>query len=539
MPPKPLEPGDPPRLGRFELLGRLGEGGQGVVYLGRGPGPGEERVAVKVLRSTADADVLERLARELDAIHQVQPFVTAGVIEASAEGERRYVVSEFIDGPSLQERVDARGPLPEGDLQRLAVGTATALTAIHGAGVVHRDFKPANVLLGPDGPRVVDFGIARLTDASTITSGLIGTPSYVAPEQLAGARPTSAVDIFAWAVTMIYAATGRLAFGADSVPAVMHRILYEEPDVSGLPPSLRPVALECLDKDPGRRPSARDLLLRLVDPSAQRAAAAAPGPPASPGPATWTSASGPAALAGSGQAALADSVPPGWAPAATGPSYSSAGSTYPPAGPAYPPVGPAYPGSGPAGYPASGGAPARSRRGLVLAACAVAAAAVIALAVVLLTQGSPPASHAASGGGALEGSASSPAASASQTASSQAVSSPAATTGATIPAAFAGTWKGQATMSAVGGSGVALTNNVTFTFVAGARTIHETDQDSYGGSCVNTLTLREATATVLTFDEPQAGGCVGGTVTFTRHGASLAYRWTDNIEQNTATLRKS
>src|SRR4029077_3529172 len=209
MPSKPLEPGDPVRLGRFELLGRLGEGGQGIVYLGRGTNPGEERVAVKVLRSTVDANVLERLARELDAIHQVQPFVTAGVIEASAEGNRRYVVSEFIDGPSLQERVDERGALPAGDLQRLAVGTATALTAIHGAGVVHRDFKPANVLLGPDGPRVVDFGIARLTDAATITSGLIGTPSYVAPEQLAGRRPTSAVDIFAWALTMIYAATGR------------------------------------------------------------------------------------------------------------------------------------------------------------------------------------------------------------------------------------------------------------------------------------------------------------------------------------------
>jgi serine/threonine protein kinase len=277
MPSKPLEPGDPVRLGRFELLGRLGEGGQGIVYLGRGTNPGEERVAVKVLRSTVDANVLERLARELDAIHQVQPFVTAGVIEASAEGDRRYVVSEFIDGPSLQERVDDQGPLSEGDLQRLAVGTATALTAIHGAGVVHRDFKPANVLLGPDGPRVVDFGIARLTDAATITSGLIGTPSYVAPEQLAGQRPTSAVDIFAWAVTMIYAATGHLAFGADSVPAVMHRIMYEEPDVTALPPSLRTVVLECLDKDPARRPSARDLLLRLVDPSAPRTPA---GPPA-------------------------------------------------------------------------------------------------------------------------------------------------------------------------------------------------------------------------------------------------------------------
>lgn len=189
---KPLEPGDPVRLGRFELLGRLGEGGQGIVYLGRGARPGEERVAVKVLRSNADEPVLERLARELAAVHQVQPFVTAGVIEATTDGDRRYVVSEFIDGPSLQERVLATGPLAEGELLRLAVGTATALTAIHGAGVVHRDFKPANVLLGPDGPRVVDFGIARLTDATSITSGVIGTPSYISPEQLAGEQPTSA-----------------------------------------------------------------------------------------------------------------------------------------------------------------------------------------------------------------------------------------------------------------------------------------------------------------------------------------------------------
>jgi serine/threonine protein kinase len=130
MPAKPLEPGDPVRLGRFEILGRIGEGGQGVVYLGRGAGPGEERVAVKVLRSAIDAFMLERLGRELDAVHQVQPFVTAGVIEASADGDRRFIVSEFIDGPSLQERVDNVGPLPAGDLQRLAVGTVTALTAL-------------------------------------------------------------------------------------------------------------------------------------------------------------------------------------------------------------------------------------------------------------------------------------------------------------------------------------------------------------------------------------------------------------------------
>src|SRR4051812_50072120 len=128
MPSKPLEPGDPVRLGRFELLGRLGEGGQGIVYLGRGTNPGEERVAVKVLRSTVDANVLERLARELDAIHQVQPFVTAGVIEASAEGDRRYVVSEVIGGPSLQAGGDDQGPQAEGGPRGPAVGAPTPLT---------------------------------------------------------------------------------------------------------------------------------------------------------------------------------------------------------------------------------------------------------------------------------------------------------------------------------------------------------------------------------------------------------------------------
>lgn len=246
------------------------------MYLGRGPGPGEERVAVKVLRSSAHTDVLQRLGRELEAIHQVQPFVTARVIEAAVADDLRYVVSEFIDGPSLQDRVDQGGPLAEGELVRLAVGTATALTAIHGAGVVHRDFKPANVLLGPDGPRVVDFGIARLTDRSTLTSGLIGTPSYMAPEQLTGERPSAAVDIFAWAVTMIFAATGESAFGADTVPAVMHRILYGEADLSRVPALLRPLLTQCLTKTPAARPSARDVLLRLVDPSL--AGPSAPGP---------------------------------------------------------------------------------------------------------------------------------------------------------------------------------------------------------------------------------------------------------------------
>jgi serine/threonine protein kinase len=503
MPPKPLEPGDPLRLGRFELLGRLGEGGQGIVYLGRGANPGEERVAVKMLRSTADAELLERLARELDAIHQVQPFVTAGVIEASAEGDRRFVVSEFIDGPSLQERVDARGPLPEGELQRLAVGTATALTAIHGAGVVHRDFKPANVLLGPDGPRVVDFGIARLTDAATITSGLIGTPAYVAPEQLAGQRPTSAVDIFGWALTMIFAATGRLAFGADSVPAVMHRIMYEEPDVSGLPTSLRTIVLECLDKDPDRRPSARDLLLRLVDPSVQRTPVAPAGP-----------------------AAEVDSVPQ------TGPLAPLAQTTI----------------SGPEPTRLSGPSPggpqdlrglrglrdpvaARSRRGPILAACGAAVvAAVVTGGILLLTRGSPFRPPVSTRSSSPAGHASGPAN--ATTATSQATQA----TGATIPAAFAGAWTGTAEMSSNEASGLQLPSSITFTFATGARTAHENNQD-----CVNTLTLSQVTTTVLTFSEPQTPACEGGTVTFTRHGADLAYHWIDQarLAQSNATLHKA
>ncbi len=135
------------------------------------------------------------------------------------------MVSEFIDGPSLQDRVRDLGPLKGGDLDRLAVNTATALAAIHSAGVVHRDFKPANVLLGPDGPRVVDFGIAQLADASTMPTSISGTPPYMAPEQLGGVHGSAAADVFSWAATMVYAAIGEPPFGTDTVAAVFSRIL--------------------------------------------------------------------------------------------------------------------------------------------------------------------------------------------------------------------------------------------------------------------------------------------------------------------------
>ncbi|WP_431925987.1 serine/threonine-protein kinase [Nonomuraea jabiensis] len=252
----PLLPEDPPAVGPYRLLGRLGVGGQGVVYLGQGPDG--RRVAVKVLVDGLADD--HRFAKEIDAARRVEPFCIAQVLDASLGG-RPYIVTEYVEGPSLQQAGRHFGA----DLQRLAVATATALAAIHRAGVVHRDFKPANVLLGRDGPRVIDFGIARAAGHSlTVTSSIVGTPAYMAPEQLAGAPLGPAVDVFAWASVMVFAATGSPPFGNDSLPAVIRRILHDQPYLGDLPGPLRPIVLDCLAKDPAARPAMQDVLLRLI-----------------------------------------------------------------------------------------------------------------------------------------------------------------------------------------------------------------------------------------------------------------------------------
>ncbi|MEV4100625.1 serine/threonine-protein kinase [Nonomuraea sp. NPDC049649] len=284
----PLMPDDPAELGGYHLAGRLGEGGQGVVYLAHSAAG--EPVAIKLL-SAGDRETRARLARELEALESIASFCTARVLDASTDGPRPYVISEFIDGPSLAERVRGRGPLTGGDLERVAVGTATALAAIHAAGVVHRDFKPANVLLGPDGPRVVDFGIARAEGAATMTSGLIGTPAYLAPEQINGAPASFASDVFAWAATVLFAATGTNPFGADTVPAVLHRVLHAQPDLGPLPPRLRGPIAAALAKDPSLRPTAGALMVQLVNPNAT--GPYAEHPPAGPGGQAGTGPTGP------------------------------------------------------------------------------------------------------------------------------------------------------------------------------------------------------------------------------------------------------
>jgi serine/threonine protein kinase len=260
-----LQPGDPRRLGSYEIVERLGEGGQGVVYAG--VDASGNRAAIKLLRAdlSGDAAARNRFVREAQAAKQVARFCTAQVLEADVAGDQPYIASEYVPGPSLYTQVTETGPITGAALDRLAIGTATALVAIHQAGIVHRDFKPHNVIMAPDGPRVIDFGIARALDTGqTNATKAIGTPSYMAPEQVAGATLTEAVDVWAWATTMVFAATGHPPFGDDTVVAVINRVMNEPPYLEGVPADLRRLVAACLVKEPERRPTAQQLMMALI-----------------------------------------------------------------------------------------------------------------------------------------------------------------------------------------------------------------------------------------------------------------------------------
>ncbi|WP_283133151.1 serine/threonine-protein kinase [Rhizohabitans arisaemae] len=263
--PVPPSTSIPRQIGPYVLTRKLGEGGQGTVYLGQAPDG--QPVAVKLLHQRINDVAAERdgFIREVAAARRVPPFSTARIIDVDVVGDRAYIVSEYVHGPSLERLVLEERPRDGAGLTRLAIATSAALSGIHSAGVVHRDFKPANVLIGPDGPRVIDFGVAKALDRVTMTSGHAkGTPAYMSPEQVAGGPVGSESDVFSWASTMLFAATGRSPFEAPTLYQVLKLITEHRPDLSALPGPLRAPVAGCLDPDPRNRPTAAELMVALA-----------------------------------------------------------------------------------------------------------------------------------------------------------------------------------------------------------------------------------------------------------------------------------
>ncbi|WP_406735200.1 protein kinase [Streptomyces sp. NBC_01108] len=279
-----LGPAAPQRIGAYRLLGRLGAGGMGQVYLARSDRG--RTVAIKLVRGdlAVQPEFRDRFRQEVRAARQVGSAWTAPVLDADTEAAVPWVATGYVAGPSLQATVSGRagapaeaasgtyGPLPERSVHILGAGLAHALQAIHAAGLIHRDLKPSNILLTIDGPRVIDFGIARALDTVaggglTRTGALVGSPGFMAPEQVRGERVTPACDVFCLGSVLAYASTGRLPFGSSDsgVHAQMFRIAQEDPDLTGVPVDLVELIRDCLSKDPASRPTTDAILERLAD----------------------------------------------------------------------------------------------------------------------------------------------------------------------------------------------------------------------------------------------------------------------------------
>ena len=362
----PLRPDDPTRIGHYRLTARLGSGGMGVVYLGISWDGAP--VAVKVLRPDLadDQEFRHRFGREVAALVQVKGVCTVRVIEADSQSSTPFVVTEYAPGPSLSEYIDKHGSVGPEMLFGLATGLAEALTTIHAAGIMHRDLKPSNIILTDAGPKVIDFGIARRQDTRGVTKTgmMIGSLGFMAPEQISG-RPGREADIFAWGVTVAYAATGRSPFGAGNSHSILYRIMYGDPDIASVPDSLLPLVEASLAKEPQSRPTAQQLLDRLTGssrrpgnvsdtptqvilartwqsgshpsvPSASRPAEPNPAPPRQPAPVHWPhvapspAAPSPAAPSGAARATetptadqAAPVLPRGAVPSAMAPSAAA------------------------------------------------------------------------------------------------------------------------------------------------------------------------------------------------------------------------
>ncbi|WP_059008172.1 serine/threonine-protein kinase [Streptomyces specialis] len=361
----PLTSEDPPLVAGYRLTHRLGEGGMGKVYLSHTPGG--RPIAIKVVRSelASDPDFRRRFQQEVRAAQRVQGLYTAPVIDSDTEGPRPWLATAYVAGPSLHAAIREHGPLPVPAAARTLAGIAEALQVIHGAGVIHRDLKPSNVLLASDGPRVIDFGIARATDATALTrSGVTaGTPAFMAPEQAMGQSLTPAVDIFALGQIAVFITAGMPPFGDGSSPAVLYRIVHEEPNLSGVPDELRALVARCLAKDPAERPSPAEVI----------EACRPLGPNVPPDEGGWLPPAVTAEIDNQAATVTAGATQPSPPPAAPPPAPGGFG----PAPGSYPshPTGP-FP-----AYPATGQQPRRRGRTVVLVTASVFAV-LIALGIV-------------------------------------------------------------------------------------------------------------------------------------------------------------
>jgi predicted Ser/Thr protein kinase len=329
----------PDSLGPYRLIERLGEGGMGVVYLASAPD--QRRVAVKALRPAiaADPNARRRLAREVETMRRVRSPFVAEVIDADVTCDTPYIVTRYVNGPTLERVVTEEGPLTGEKLSRLASGLALALAAVHGAGVVHRDLKPGNVMISHGEPVVIDFGIAQAAEATRLTqTGMfMGTPGYLAPEVIEGGNSGPASDVHSWGATVAFAATGRAPYGTGAFETIFYRIINGQPDLGGFPVPLLDLVTRALSRDPARRPTAADLCLRTasLDPSSLVAAPAATAAP----------------LAAAGAAgAIADRPIPGTLPGAGPAIPAPAGLAGLPATLRSPAPPPGRNGGGPQGY---------------------------------------------------------------------------------------------------------------------------------------------------------------------------------------------
>ena len=390
---EPLAPGDPLKVGGYELRARLGSGGMGRVYLGFSAAG--RAVAVKVVHPAlaGDQEFRARFRREAAAAQAVSGAYTASVVAAGPDDDPPWLATVFVPGPSLAEAVADGGPLPAASVWRLAAGLVEALQALHSRGLVHRDLKPANVLLAVDGPRVIDFGISRALEATSVTATgtTVGTPSFMSPEQAEGGPPEPAGDVFSLGGVLAFAATGAAPFGDGSPAEVLYRVVHSAPALDGIPVPLRDLVSGCLAKAPAARPP----LSRLAAAIAAAAPAAAVSSPTSFWPDALTDLIrayhdrlSPDAAAGegpertqldAGRTVTGPLAAPG--PGRTPPGSGQAGS-------------PAAPPASPPSAPPAGRSPGVSRRQVVLAGAGVAAAGA-GLTAWFLTRGGPPAGKGA------------------------------------------------------------------------------------------------------------------------------------------------